>query len=271
VTKLENMTTHGKTWKGPRHESRSRPYWELKADQVLNRVFEQGKVVVPEPVTAKNVDESITTVEVHDLTPAHQTPAPIAGQASASSAWGLATVASLTALVLMGGNLLVRQQQALQQERNLVLLGQLRQAQNPFTTSAASLPENRIQTGDALPPAPPGEPWMKELAKLPQTVNSTQNILKVPLHGPLVPPNLPIQARDTIQDNQTTAIPQLVGIIQVAGKSGSAIFQTGASSTSVATGEAIGSSGWRLRAISGESAIIEQSGKTRKISINKIQ
>jgi hypothetical protein len=107
---------------------------------------------------------------------------------------------------------------------------------------------------------------MEELAQLPQTGKSTQNLLKVPLNGPLVPPNLPIPGGGINPDN--IAIPQLVGIIQGAGKSGSAIFQTGASSTSVAAGEAIGSSGWRLRAIDGVTAIIEQNGKAQIISIN---
>jgi len=234
---------------------------------VLNRVFEQTGLVDPEPVKAGIADGSITDVEVRDLTPTHPTPAATAGQPSARSAWGLATVAGLTAMVLVGGHLLIRQQQALQQERNLLLLGQLRQAQNPLTT-AASLPQNGVQAGDSLPPAPPSEPWMEELAKLPQTENSTQNLLKVPLHGPLAPPILPIPGGGSNPDSQSTAIPQLVGIIQGAGKSGSAIFQTGASSTSVAAGEAIGSSGWRLQTTSGDSAIIVRGGQQRRLSIS---
>jgi hypothetical protein len=234
---------------------------------VLNRVFEQAGVVDPEPVKARIADGLITDVEVRDLTPNHQTPAATAGQPSARNAWGLATVAGLTALVLVGGHLLIRQQQALQQERNLLLLGQLRQAQNPLTT-AASLPQNGVQAGDSLPPAPPSEPWMEELAKLPQTENSTPNLLKVPLHGPLAPPNLPIPGGGSNPDSQSTAIPQLVGIIQGAGKSGSAIFQTGASSTSVAAGEAIGSSGWRLQTTNGDSAIIVRGGQQRRLSIS---
>ena len=235
---------------------------------MLNRVFEQTRVVDPEPVKARIADGSITDVEVREITPIHQTPAPTAGRPSVPSAWGLATVAGLTALVLVGGHLLIRQQQALQQERNLVLLGQLRQAQNPFTTTAASLPQNGVQAGDSLPPAPPSEPWMEELAKLPQTENSSQNLLKVPLHGPLAPPNLPIPGGGSNPDTQSPAIPQLVGIIQGAGKSGSAIFQTGTSSTSVAAGEAIGSSGWRLQTTSGETAIIVRDGQQRRLSIS---
>jgi len=268
VSKLEDTTTHSAPWQAPRHASRSRLFWELKAEQVLNRVCEQTGVVDQEPVKAGIADRSITDVEVRDLTPNHQTPAATAGQPSARNAWGLATVAGLTALVLVGGHLLIRQQQALQQERNLLLLGQLRQAQNPVSTPSASLPQNDVQPGNSLPPAPPSEPWMQELAKLPQTENNAQNLLKVPLNGPLAPPNLPIPGGGSNPDTQSTAIPQLVGIIQGAGKSGSAIFQTGASSTSVAVGEAIGSSGWRLQTTNGDSAIIARGRQQRKLSIS---
>ena len=234
---------------------------------MLNRVFEQAGVVNPEPVKARIAEGSITDVEVRDLTPAHQAPTPAADQPSARHAWWLVTATGLTVLLLIGGHLFIRQQQALQQERNLLLLGQLRQAQNPFTTPSTSLPQNGDEPGNTLPPTPPSEPWMEELAKLPPTENTTENLLKVPLHGPLASPNLPTPAGGSNPDNQSNAVPQLVGIIQGAGKSGSAIFQTGASSTSVSAGEAIGSSGWRLQTTNGDSAIIVRGGQQRRVSI----
>jgi hypothetical protein len=61
---------------------------------------------------------------------------------------------------------------------------------------------------------------------------------------------------------------QLVGVVQVPGRPGSAIFQVGGSSTSAATGETIGSSGWRLRSASGDSAVIESNGVQRRLSIS---
>jgi hypothetical protein len=238
---------------------------------VLNRIFDQVRVVEPEPSTVTIASASITDVEVRDLTSSWQTPAPMTGQLSARSGWWLASLASLTTLgLLVGAHLLIRQQQALQQERNLVLLSQLRQTQFSVTNAADSLPASGVQAVNPVPPAPPSEPWMEELAKLPQTETSTQNLLKVPLHGPLAPANIPSPAGRNNPDNQSTSndIPQLIGVIQGAGKSGSAIFQTGSISSNVASGEAIGSSGWKLQTTSGDSAIIVRGGQQRKLSIS---
>ena len=51
------------------------------------------------------------------------------------------------------------------------------------------------------------------------------------------------------------------------GRAGSAIFQVGDTSTNVNVGEAIGSSGWRLRAADAESALIERGTEVRRIAI----
>jgi hypothetical protein len=59
-----------------------------------------------------------------------------------------------------------------------------------------------------------------------------------------------------------------VGVVQIPGGGGSAIFQLGISSTSAAVGEAIGNSGWRLQSASGESAVIERAGEQRRLSIS---
>jgi type II secretory pathway component PulC len=65
-----------------------------------------------------------------------------------------------------------------------------------------------------------------------------------------------------------TAVPELVGVVQAAGKGGSAIFQMGGSSTSAAVGEAIGSTGWRLQEASGDSVVIERNGEQQRVSIS---
>ena len=63
--------------------------------------------------------------------------------------------------------------------------------------------------------------------------------------------------------------PQLFGVVQVPGQSGTAIFMIGGSSTSAVVGERIGNSGWRLRSTSGNSAIIERDGISRRVSVGK--
>ncbi|MEA5411428.1 DUF4079 domain-containing protein, partial [Synechococcus sp. BA-120 BA3] len=60
----------------------------------------------------------------------------------------------------------------------------------------------------------------------------------------------------------------LVGVVGSVGRPASAIFQMGGSSTSVSVGEAIGSSGWRLRSADGDTAMIERGGEVRRISIS---
>jgi hypothetical protein len=62
-------------------------------------------------------------------------------------------------------------------------------------------------------------------------------------------------------------VPLLVGVVAVPGKPGSAIFQMGGSTTTVAVGEGIGGSGWRLIASDGDSVEIENQGEVRHLSI----
>jgi hypothetical protein len=64
------------------------------------------------------------------------------------------------------------------------------------------------------------------------------------------------------------SLPELLGVVQIPGKPGSAIFQVGGSSTNALVGEGIGSSGWRLQSASGDSAVIERAGVSRRISIS---
>ncbi len=215
----------------------SRAYWELKADQLLNRVFD--------PVPALEVELCDTPSDDTPATPLSFTrgsaavvaaaavtappppaeaqappPAPVA--AAAAPLWlpqpppphpaaatarcrrgapppgrghpripwhrhlgdwvserpGLALAGFAGSCVLMGGSSLLflgywnATQQALRQERNLLLVERLR-ALGPAATAPA--PEGAAkpaaQPGEgvsaSLPPPPPEEPWMEELADLP--------------------------------------------------------------------------------------------------------
>ena len=135
------------------------------------------------------------------------------------------------------------------------------QANEPAQTAAAV-----GATGDGeLPPPPPGEPWMEELATLPASSAPAADVLKVPVNGRITSP---APAATGSASNPGGNAPQLVGVVQVPGQSGSAIFQLGGSSTSAAVGESIGSSGWRLRSASGDTAVIEKGGEQRRISIS---
>ena len=303
----------------------SRAYWELKAEQVLNRVFEPEKPIEVEiwdtPAAFSNAGS--IPVELHDLPPAPaKQPTSKPKQASAkrqppraSSALQqladqvgrqpslLLAGASVTVMVVAGMALAVlglwnQSQQAIRQERNMLLIERLR-TMGPGTTPAqANEPAQAASAvgagGDGeLPPPPPGEPWMEELATLPASSAPAANVLKVPINSRLTSPAPAATGSASTAGASASSgagnsgagnsgggnsgggnsggggnTPQLVGVVQVPGQSGSAIFQLGGSSTSAAVGESIGSSGWRLRSASGDTAVIEKGGEQRRISIS---
>ena len=288
----------------------SRAYWELKAEQVLNRVFEPEKPIEVEiwDTPAAFSDAGSIPVELHDLPPAPaKQPTSKPKQASAkrhppragkalqrlADQVGrqpslLLAGASVTVMVVAGMALAVlglwnQSQQAIRQERNMLLIERLR-TMGPGTTPAqANEPAQAASAvgagGDGeLPPPPPGEPWMEELATLPASSAPAADVLKVPVNGRITSP-APAATGSTSSPGGSASsgggnsggggnAPQLVGVVQVPGQSGSAIFQLGGSSTSAAVGESIGSSGWRLRSASGDTAVIEKGGEQRRISIS---
>ena len=280
----------------------SRAYWELKAEQVLNRVFEPEKPIEVEvcdtPAAFSNAGS--IPVELHDLPPAPaKQPTSKPKQASAkrqpprAGKALLLAGASVTVMVVAGMALVVlglwnQSQQAIRQERNMLLIERLR-TMGPGTTPAqANEPAQAASAvgagGDGeLPPPPPGEPWMEELATLPASSAPAADVLKVPINSRLTSPAPAATGSASTAGGSASSgagnsgggnsggggtTPQLVGVVQVPGQSGSAIFQLGGSSTSAAVGESIGSSGWRLRSASGDTAVIEKGGEQRRISIS---
>jgi hypothetical protein len=183
-------------------------------------------------------------------------------------------------------------QQALRQERNLLLVERLR-AMGPLAAAPAGLdpstaaPQPQQLPGDpartaaggadqAGVPPPPSEPWMEELATLPASSAPPANVLRVPINRRIASP-APASAAATTTPSRpggpaspvaAADLPQLVGVVQVPGRPGSAIFQVSGSSTSAAAGESIGGSGWRLQSANGDSAVIERDGIQRRISIS---
>ena len=173
-------------------------------------------------------------------------------------------LAALITMVIAG--VWSSQQQALRQERNLMLLERLR-ALGPAQASGSS-PQTaqQAQGGDGLPPPPPSEPWMEELAQLPADGAPPAEVLRVPVDASITsrPPTAPPPG----SSGSSADLPQLVGVVQVPGRSGSAIFQIGGSSTNASVGESIAGSGWRLRSASGDNAVIERGGQVRRLSIS---
>ena len=261
-------------------------YWELRAEQVLNRVFEPEKPIEvefcdsPRQAPLQAVEP---TLVINPLPSQRAKPGLLLAVTS-----GAVVVSTGAALVVLG--LWNQSQQAIQQERNMLLIERLRNM-GPSSSAATSQAKadataegdqssataaGAAQGGD-LPPPPPGEPWVEELAALPATGAPLAGVLRVPVNGRITSPAPAASGNSNSHSNSSSgnrsgatgsSAPQLVGVVQVAGQSGSAIFQIGGSSTSAAVGESIGASGWRLRSAGGDSAVIEKGGEQLRVSIS---
>jgi hypothetical protein len=251
-------------------------YWELRAEQVLNRVFEAEKPIEvefcdgPRQAPLQAVEP---TLVINQLPSQRAKPGLLLAITT-----GAVVLATGAALVVLG--LWNQSQQAIQQERNMLLIERLRNmgpsssaATSQATADATAEGDQSSATaagaaqGGDLPPPPPGEPWVEELAALPATGAPLAGVLRVPVNGRITSP-APEASGNSKSGATGSSAPQLVGVVQVAGQSGSAIFQIGGSSTSAAVGESIGASGWRLRSAGGDSAVIEKGGEQLRVSIS---
>lgn len=216
-----------------RSTNTSRAYWELKAEQVMDRVFHPDSDPSPE------LQETIE-VDVREATPT-----PASSAAATSIAERLRTkqwVVAAALLCSLGASVGLWQgwstaQRQLRLERNARLLSDLRNLS----------PSDEPAPSASLPPPPVEEAWIAQLPPL-----------------PAVPATL--EPATSSADSQPE-LPELVGVVQIPGQRGSAIFQQGASSSNALIGEQIGSSGWRLVAIQSDGAVIERSGMRRRVSI----
>lgn len=285
----------------------SRAYWELKAEQVLNRVFEPEQPILVEvrdaPSPSLDLGAAVTRspsmpVALHEPPETIRTTAPatpprqvrslrrclrstgiptqrwarlLVRQPSLLLAGASVSMMLLAAMALTLLGAWNQTQQAIRQERNMLLIERLRSMGHTMTVPAAdrAQADGAAEAGRSdggLPPPPPGEPWMEELTRLPPSSSPSADVLRIPLNSRINSPAP--EAGGSSSSSQGSGTPQLVGVVQVPGQSGSAIFQIGDSSTSAAVGESIGNSGWRLRSASGDSALIEKGGEQRRVSIS---
>jgi hypothetical protein len=199
----------------------SRAYWELKAEQMMNRIFDPEQIIDLEPreVSASSPPQpphgrtatapkpkslrSTTSPPRSPLRPsggatpsAPQRAHPLAKLRNAvSHDRQFPLVASLAGLSLVGALCSVlflnhswRVQETLREERNLLLVERLRSL---GPASSASQPvvlppqAPAATTVNAAPgadlPPPPEEPWIQELGNLPQRSSDQAPVLRVPL------------------------------------------------------------------------------------------
>jgi hypothetical protein len=232
----------------------------LKAEQVMDRVFSKA-LGVPAPTAPTDTIE----VEIREERPSAAAPGSSAHQPK------LLMAIAGSILLLSGGTSFAlwrgwtQANLDLRQERTLRLLEGIRGLGSPAPAATAATTNNT--QANLPPPPPPGEPWIEELGQLPAGESpGGAPPLRVPVSGTLhasAPP-----ATNSSGGAGGGSLPDLLGVVQIPGKPGSAIFQVGGSSTNALVGEGIGSSGWRLQSASGDTAVIERAGITRRISIS---
>ena len=226
----------------------SRAYWNLRAEQVMDKVFDQEAL---NPTRANHLIP--VDVDVHEPPPAPPAPpTPPAAKpapspaATSSTSWLLLIVSGIAVAGTVNSGWLIsslmQSRSQLDQERNLLMLERLK----PEASTPAE-PEPEPQ----LPPPPPEPEWMTSLE-------------------PPAPPISPRLALSLVAPEplpMLSPMPQLTGVVQGPGGNSSAIFQLGTTSLSAGIGENIGNSGWRLDSISGGGAVISQQGQQRTLSV----
>ena len=226
----------------PTQLSRSRAFWNLRAEQVMDRVFNQEEPAL-----------QAVKVRVESSAPQAQQE-PVRAQSPEKSQQGLLIGAAGIAVLGIASSLWLgqnwqRSMQALNRERDLQLIERVRNL--PITPQSPASKEP-TSTGASEPDS-----------KTPTQTNASAAPQLVPLTVPLASP-LPME------DSIAAAIPAeplLVGVVHTGAGQGSAIFQLDQLSLSAAPGEPIGNSGWNLKAVQANGAVIEHAGVERTLSV----
>ena len=214
----------------------SRAYWNLRAEQVMDNVFDRETDTSPNQPHLVPVD-----VDVHEPT----TKPTEASERRSPSTWLLPLISGIAVAGVICSAWLVhslqRSRLELEQQQSATLIEQLREQ--------VAAQESRAE--DTATP--------KDASLAIQS---------------LEPLTLPIQQPLTVEplgSDQALApmgpIPQLIGVVKGPGGSSSAIFQLEQGSVSAGIGEAIGSSGWMLTDVTDSGAVISRNGQSQTLSV----
>ena len=241
----------------PPRLSTSKAYWNLRAEQVMDRVFSDD-------------DHTLEAVEVQVEAPPTAPTSCTTTRQNRSLTWPQVSLAAVGVVAVLGSAGLTlhwrQSQQALERDRNLALLEQLQRQPSPATdaTTVASPPnDGELSEGSS-----------SDAASDPELPQSGITITPLPsaLPAQLEPITLPIPAAAITPPVATEPVPiaaepLLVGVVHSGNGGGSAIFQLGDLSVSSFPGEPIGNSGWTLRSVSANGAVMEREGAQRSLSV----
>lgn len=224
----------------PSRLSRSRAFWNLRAEQVMDQVFTQGDTTLQALPSVLGSRAAQNAKDQRDQRP-----------------WLIAS--SVVAVLGIGTSLWLahnwqRSLQALNRERDLQMIERLRRMPVAASTDTTSAATEARSTNDL---ATNGEAVAESTPAL--------EPLTLPLAGPL--PLADTSLSDESIAASLPAEPLLVGVVHAGGGQGSAIFQLDQLSLSASPGEAIGNSGWRLKTVQANGAVIEREGVERTLSV----
>ena len=214
----------------------SRAYWNLRAEQVMDNVFDRGTATAPTQPGVVPVD-----VDVHEPTTKPSGPR----ERRSSSTWLLPLISGIAVTGVIGSAWLVsslqRSRLQLERQQSAALIEQLREQ----VAAQESRAEDTATSEDASIAIQSLEP------------------LTVPIQQPLTV--------EPLGSDQALApmppVPQLTGVVKGPSGSSSAIFQLGQGSVSAGIGEEIGSSGWVLTDVTDSGAVISRNGQSQTLSV----
>ena len=226
----------------------SHAYWTLRAEQVLDRVFDNPSGSARQS-SASNRHLVPVEVAVHEpiQRPTPPIGAQVAPQVSAQGfRWQTPLLTGIAVAGLMSSGWLLfdlqRSARTLERERNVALVERLRANEKAIPSAPEPATVDRLEPL-TLPiqslPMPP-------IAVAPSGITATE--------GALI--GLPL--------------PVLTGVMQSPGGRSSAIFQLNNASVSAAIGESLGSSGWMLESVGESSAVIRNNGQVRTLSVGGV-
>ena len=235
----------------PTRLSRSRAFWNLRAEQVMDRVFDPSDPALQAVKVAVLPQASGPQADSHRIQP------------STARRQGLLVGTAVVAVLGVGTSLWLAQNwqrtlQSLNRERDLQMIERLRSmpiASGDAKTTAASATNSEQAAADDGNPVEESSP------------TASLQPLTIPLAGTIPAPTGSDLSDDTIAAAMVPAEPLLVGVVHAGGGQGSAIFQLDQLSLSATPGEAIGNSGWRLKTVQANGAVIEHNGEERSLSV----
>ncbi|QNI74859.1 hypothetical protein [Synechococcus sp. NOUM97013] len=241
----------------PPRLSTSKAYWNLRAEQVMDRVFNDD-------------DHTLEAVEVQVEAPPTAPATSTTTRHNKPLTWPQVCLAAVGVVAVLGSAGLTlhwrQSQQALERDRNLALLEQLQRQPSPATdASTVASPPNDGELSEGSSSDAASDP---ELAQSGLTITPLPSAPPAQLEPITLPiPSAAIAPPVTTEPLTIPAEPLLVGVVHSGNGGGSAIFQIGDLSVSSFPGEPIGNSGWTLRSVSANGAVMEREGAQRSLSV----